>query len=151
MKNQKTDHYILLMIKQILTKIFKSNITKYFFLVIRGLFVDYLVYTLLYYVLNFGVIISNCLSFLVGLLVNVVLLRKYLFCVVRFSLIHDYFLSVVSNGGVYFLGTLMMAFMVHNLFFNHYVAKTIVLGVTFFINFFVRKYFFTKQSEGYAK
>jgi putative flippase GtrA len=116
---------------------------KYLLTVIIGVIVDYIFYSCFYYAFGLGVIISNSLSFIIGTCVNLILVRKFVFTNYKFTLLKDIILTLGSNGSVYFIGILFMYYLVEYQKLNHYLAKTLVMGLTFFINYFIRKYIFT--------
>jgi putative flippase GtrA len=117
---------------------------RYSLVVLCGYSVDFLLYMLL--VAN-GVAIygANAVGFSVGSVVNVLLIRRFVFLDARFSLLVDLQLSFMSNAVMLALGMLLLwaLFTLANM--NPYVAKVAANCVTFLINYLIRKVFFGER------
>jgi putative flippase GtrA len=114
--------------------------TKYLVVMILGFFLD-----LVFYItqVKFGspYLVANLNSYLVGSFICVLLLRKYVFIHPKFNLIKDYSLTVITNGSVFILGSLLL-WIIANLLADQISSKIIVNFVTFLINYFIRVKFF---------
>ncbi len=117
---------------------------RYFLVVLCGYSVDFLIYSFL--VAN-GLAIygANVAGFLVGSVVNVLLIRRFVFPESRFSLAVDLRLSFMSNVAMFGLGMLLLWALVVLVNMNPYVAKVIANGVTFLFNYLIRKFLFRRK------
>jgi putative flippase GtrA len=123
----------------------KKNIFKYWFFLFFWIIIDYCIYTILYYKFHLHIIPSNYISFSVWTFVNVILIRNFVFKKYKFSLLKDFWLSLITNGFVFFIWIIILAYFINTFHINHYIWKTIVITFTFFINYFTRKYLFTHK------
>jgi len=128
-------------------KNFPQEIVKYFCAVAIAVALDFFVYTILYYIFLLGAVASNLLAFAVGTLCSVVLIRTYVFKDARYTTMVDYLLTLLSNGWIYLLGMVVLVFLIERLYIHHYVAKTLIMTITFVLNYYIRKYVFTKKRE----
>lgn len=126
-------------------KIKIPRLFKYLIVVIIGLIADYGVYSINYYVFKLGIVGSNLIAFAIGALLNMILIRIYIFSNPRFTFIVDYLLTLLSNGIVVLGGTMLMVIMVNHLSMNHYVAKSISMIITFILNYIIRKHVFSRN------
>lgn len=94
--------------------------------------------------LGSSIIVANLVGFLVGSLINVVLIRQLVFTP-KFKLSKDVLLTWGLNGFLFLLGTLFLWWLVSGLEFNAYVSKLGVNGLTFVCNFITRVILFRGQ------
>lgn len=92
-----------------------------------------------------SIYLANGAGFLVGMTVNVILVRKLVFPDSRFRLIHDLQLSLISNGLMFLVGMGLLWLLVESLSLNVYLAKVLTNGATFLINFVIRAVYFRKN------
>jgi len=85
---------------------------------------------------------ANAIAFCVGLVVNVILIRRFVFTDSRFRLITDLKLSFVSHGAMFGVGMVILSVLVEFMEGNVYVAKLISNGTTFLMNYLIRTHFF---------
>lgn len=107
--------------------------------------VDYFLYILLVSY-AFTPVISNLISASVGMIINFVIQKRYIFTLKR-KVATVFLISVlVSLGGVG-LGTLFIFLLNKIAFFNEYqfVTKAIVIGIIFNYNFYFKRYAFEKR------
>lgn len=88
---------------------------------------------------------SYLLSFCVGVSINVLLLRRYVFSSSRFALKADIAFSVACNGLVLLIGFLAIWAQTVCLGLNVYISKASTNALTFLINYLVRVLFFQKM------
>lgn len=88
---------------------------------------------------------ANTVGFCIGASLNVILIRTFVFSDNRFTLKSDLLLTAVSNGSVFILGSGMLWVSVDLLSIDPYLAKLIVNGTTFTLNYVVRLVFFRKK------
>jgi putative flippase GtrA len=80
-------------------------------------------------------------SFVVGTICNVLLLRRY-FATGRHSLRKDLALSLASNGIVILLAMAVYVALMSLLGLHHLIAKIIANGISFLVNYRVRRNYF---------
>jgi len=124
------------------------SMIKYGYAVLIGIGPDYGLYTLLYYSFGLNFIISNLCSFSFGTLIALICIRKFVFKKARFPFWKDYILSLINNGTVFFLWVITLSYFVNTYHINHYLWKTIVITITFFINYSIRKILFSHANNG---
>lgn len=88
---------------------------------------------------------ANAAGFCVGAIVNVILIRAFVFPNSRFRLGEDVLLTVAANGAMLGLGTGMLWVLVDSLSVNPYGAKLLTNGATFVLNYVTRAVFFRKK------
>ena len=115
----------------------------YFTVVVCGFCGDFLVYATLVSA-DVSIYIANVAGFFVGAVINVVLIRKYVFPNTRFRLVTDLPLTFAANGIMLGVGTGMLWVLVDFFGVNPYFAKLLSNGIRFFLNYTVRKIFFNK-------
>ena len=115
-----------------------SNIKlRYLVVVTSGFFLDYTTYVLL--IQNgLSLYIANTISFSMGAIITVVLIRKFVFKINRFRLAKDIPITLFANGMIFIFGTVLLWVAVQILFVNPYAAKLISSGVTFVVNYMIR-------------
>lgn len=114
-----------------------KEVSVYFFIALIGYGIDVTVYLLLLEA-NVDVYSAYLFALVVGLSLNVVLLRRF-FKKGRFGFLKDIWLTIIANGVILLFGfglyaSLLAAFKVDPL-----VAKLISNSITFSINFILRK------------
>jgi len=109
-----------------------------------GFVADYIIYAILVSS-DVSVYVSNGIGFVIGTVVNVVLIRRFVFKNSRFSLSTDLNLTLMSNGSMLVLGMGVLWLLVEHLGISPYWAKLIVNGLTFVINYIIRAIFFRKK------
>ena len=117
---------------------------KYLLVVIVGFSVDFSVYALL---VSGGLspYIANILAFLVGGSVNLWAIRKWVFTEPRLSFFPDLGRTFVSNGGIVLGGNLLIWLFVEMFGMNVYLAKFVSNSITFVINYWARKFVFSRS------
>lgn len=80
-----------------------------------------------------------------GSVVNVILIREFVFPDSRFQLGTDLQLSFASNGLMFGFGMVMLWVLVEMGAMNPYGAKLLTNGTTFFANYVIRAVFFRKK------
>ena len=88
---------------------------------------------------------ANAAGFCVGAIVNVILIRAFVFPDSRFRLGQDVLLTVSANGAMLGLGMGVLWILVDALQLNPYWAKLFTNGVTFVLNYVTRAAFFRKK------
>lgn len=102
---------------------------------------DFILYSIL--VLHqVNIFLANTIAFLMGTIVNVYLIRSFVFINYRYNFIKDCVISIFTNGVVYLVGLAGMGLLVYVGGVNHYLAKCSVMVGTFFVNFTTRKKLF---------
>ncbi len=86
---------------------------------------------------------ANVFAFCIGAVVNVLLLRKFVFTSPRFSFGKDVLYTWMSNGMMFVVGMAMFWILIELLYLNHYWAKLLSSGFTFVLNYLVRLRYFT--------
>ena len=121
-----------------------STPLKYFAAVLCGYSIDFSIYALL---VSFGwsIYIGNFSGFCVGVVVNVILIRTYVFPDSRFKLSLDFGFSALALGIMFAAGMGALWIMVDLLHFNPYWSKLVTNGLTFVLNYAIRSIFFRKQ------
>jgi putative flippase GtrA len=117
---------------------------RYFLAIVCGYCIDFVIYAA---VIALGVSIywANFAGFCVGSVVNVILIRKFVFTDSRFRLWSDIQLSFVSNSVMFGLGMIMLWGLVELLAMNPYSAKLAANGTTFVLNYLIRIIFFRSK------
>jgi putative flippase GtrA len=108
-----------------------------------GFSVDFLIYVALVSVSQ-QVYLGHVLGFVVGGIINVILIRQFVFSDSRFSLVKDIFLTLAANGAMLFLGMVVLWVLVNRFSINPYLSKIATNAVTFCLNYLTRFFFFRK-------
>lgn len=119
------------------------ELLKYFSVVVCGYLVDLAIFILLIES-GWSIYLANCAGFVVGSICNVILIRLYVFSDSRFELLHDLGYSLISNTLILFVGLAMLWLLVEQFNWTAIVAKVTANGLTFFINFIIRKQLFSR-------
>ncbi|OUX38054.1 MAG: hypothetical protein CBE26_01935 [Kiritimatiellaceae bacterium TMED266] len=119
------------------------ELLKYFSVVVCGYLVDIAIFILLIES-GWSIYLANCAGFVVGSIFNVILIRLYVFSDSRFELLHDLGYSLISNTLILFVGLAMLWLLVEQFNRTAIVAKVTANGLTFFINFIIRKQLFSR-------
>jgi len=92
--------------------------------------------------LGLSVYWANTVGFCVGSVVNVILIRKFVFLDSRFRLVRDLQLSFASNALMFLIGMGVLWLLVGFVEMNPYGAKLLTNGTTFVANYAIRAAFF---------
>jgi putative flippase GtrA len=117
---------------------------RYLIVATFGFCVDFLIYAALVRIGN-SIYLANGVSFCVGAVLNVLLIRKFVFPIYRFKLSTDLSLTFVANGAMLGVGMGMLWVLVDALSVNPYWAKLLTNGATFILNYVTRAIFFRKK------
>ena len=117
---------------------------RYFLAVVCGYCIDFSIYAVLV-AAGVSVYWANTAGFCVGSVVNVLLIRQFVFTDSRFSLGADLPLSFASNTLMFGFGMGLLWVLVDALSTNPYGAKLLANGTTFTLNYVIRALFFRKQ------
>lgn len=109
-----------------------------------GFTVDFLIYAALV-ASGASVYWANFAGFCIGAVVNVLLIRRFVFTNSRFSLTKDILLTFMANGGMLIFGTVLLWLLVVIVSANPYGAKLAVNGITFVMNYATRAIFFRRR------
>ena len=113
-------------------------------MVICGYCIDFAIYAALVSV-GVSVYWANAAGFCVGSVVNIILIREFVFQDSRFSLTTDLQLSFASNSVMFALGMVVLWALVELSAMNPYGAKLLTNGTTFVGNYVIRAVFFRKK------
>lgn len=117
---------------------------RYFFAVIVGYSLEFATYSALVS-FEVSVYLANAAGFCIGVIINVVLIRKFVFQDSRFRLQTDLQLSFASHGLMFGLGMGLLWLLVEFKEMNPYLAKLVTNGTTFTLNYVLRAVFFRKK------
>ena len=117
---------------------------RYFLAIVFGYCIDFAIYAVL---VAFGVSVylANTAGFCVGSIVNVILIRAFVFRDNRFRLSIDLQLSFASNSLIFGLGMGILWLLVGLAAMNPYYAKLLTNGATFSINYIIRTVYFREK------
>lgn len=90
-----------------------------------------------------SVYVANLAGFCVGAAFNVLLIRRFVFPDSRFEFGTDLLLTILANGTMLGVGMGLLWALVEELAVNPYLAKLLVNGLTFILNYVTRSIFFT--------
>lgn len=107
--------------------------------------VDYILYQVLVKEF-FSPVVSNIISASVGMIINFVLHKKYIFKLQRTAQMAFLISALVSVGGISIsTGIIFMMNKVEFLQNNQYIIKAIATGIVFFYNFYMKRFAFEKK------
>ena len=107
--------------------------------------VDYILYQVLVKEF-FSPVMSNIISASVGMLINFVLHKKYIFQLNRSTQMAFLLSALVSVGGISMSTSIIfMMNKVEILQSNQYIIKAIATGIVFFYNFYMKRFAFEKK------
>jgi len=95
--------------------------------------------------MDVSIYLANAAGFCAGAVVNVLLIRKYVFTESRFKLSADLPLTFAVNGAMLGVGMGLLWVLVDMLTVNPYWAKLLANGTTFVLNYVTRAVFFRKK------
>ncbi len=116
---------------------------KYFLVALCGYAVNFLIYIAMVSA-NGSVYLANATGFCVGAVLNVLLIRAYVFAGSKFRVGVDIFLTILANGAMLGVGMLVLLVQIGILGVNLSWAKLVTGSLTFFqtfrpVTFFQRK------------
>lgn len=117
---------------------------RYFVAVVCGFCIDFLIYATLV-ALGVSVYLANAAGFSVGTVINVILIRAFVFPDSRFRLGTDVPLTFVTNGVMFILGMGLLWLLIELASVNPYWAKLLTNGTTFVLNYVTRAAFFRRR------
>lgn len=117
-------------------------LAKYFAVVLCGYVLDFSIYALLIY-FDWPIYKANFFGFIVGVFINVILIRIFVFPDSRFSIGIDLGLSVLALGLMFIVGMLILWILVDVFGFHPYGSKLFANGLTFMLNYIFRLVFFS--------
>lgn len=88
---------------------------------------------------------ANAVGFCVGAVVNVVLIRTFVFPDSRFRLGVDVLLTTVANGAMLGVGMGILWMLMELALVGPHWAKLVANGMTFVLNYLTRAVFFRKR------
>lgn len=117
---------------------------RYLIVATCGFCVDFLIYAALV-MMGVSIYLANSAGFCVGAVINVLLIRKFVFPDSKFKLRTDLPLTFAANGAMLATGMGMLWVLVDVLSANPYWTKLLVNGTTFMLNYLIRTIFFRKK------
>jgi putative flippase GtrA len=120
------------------------SLSRYFVVVLSGFFLDFLIYAAIV-ALGHSVYLANVAGFCAGTLLNVLLIRRFVFSDNRFDLSADVALTFATNGTMLLVGTGILWLLVEAAFVNVYLAKLLANAATFLLNYMTRHFVFRKE------
>ena len=117
---------------------------RYLIVTTCGFWVDFSFYAVLV-AMEVSIYWANAAGFCVGAVVNVLLIRKFVFPDSRFKLSADLPLTLLVNGTMLGVGMGLLWVFVNRLAINPYGAKLLANGITFVLNYIIRTVFFRKK------
>lgn len=117
---------------------------RYLIAVTCGFCVDFILYAALV-TGGISVYLANAAGFCVGAIINVILIRRYVFPNTRFQLSVDLPLSFVSYSVLLAVGMCALWGLINFASINPYWAKLLVNGFTFVLNYMIRNIYFNKR------
>lgn len=109
-----------------------------------GFWIDFSLYATLV-ATGVSIYLANASGFCVGAVVNVLLIRRFVFPDSRFKLSTDLPLTFAANGAMLGVGMGLLWLLVDVLSINPYGAKLVANATTFMLNYMTRAVFFRKQ------
>jgi len=117
---------------------------RYLIVTTCGFWVDFSFYVAMV-AMGVSIYWANAAGFCVGAVLNVLLIRKFVFTDSRFKLSADLPLTLVVNGAMLGVGMVLLWVFVDSLSINPYGAKLLANGITFILNYVIRVVFFRKK------
>jgi len=117
---------------------------RYFFAVVCGYCIDFSIYAALV-MFDASIYWANAAGFCVGAIVNLLLIRRFVFTNSRFKLSADLPLTFAVNGALLGVGMGLLWVLVNSFSINPYGAKLLTNGITFMLNYVIRAVFFRKK------
>ena len=121
---------------------FKS-VSAYTGIIFIGFSLDFLLFTFLVKQ-NVSAYHAHAVGFLIGMTVNVILLRHFLDKQPRFNLFMDLGYTIAANGIVFLLGLAVLWIAIELIELNKVLSKVFSSAITVCINFIVRKSLFSR-------
>lgn len=110
--------------------------------------VDYLLYYTLFHFFGLPKTVSNFISYPVGVLLNFMFQKRFIFTMER-GLKTTFGLAMLVSAGGWALNATFFFLLMKSPFFQtggwHWAAKIIVNGLVFFYNFYGKRYVFEKR------
>lgn len=117
---------------------------QYFIIVLIGYLIDFSIYAFLIGI-KFNIYLANLCGFCLGSITNVILIRSFVFKNPIYTLWKDLIYSLTTNSLMLFLGFVFLYLCISSFEINPYISKIISNGLTFFLNYFIRKIYFHKD------
>ena len=132
-----------------------SKIKKLFFLKVKyaaasatATSVDYAFYFLLFHIFGLPKTLSNFISYPIGVVVNFMFQKRYIFSMTR-KLKTTFGLAMLVSAGGWAMNATIFYYLMKIHFFQtsgwHWAAKFIVNGIIFLYNFYGKRYVFEKR------
>lgn len=116
---------------------------RYFGVMLCGYIADFAIFTALM-AIDWSPYFSNALAFCVGTIVNVALIRTYVFPASRFPFTKDVLLTIIANGTMFIFGMCLLWLLIDAFNTNPFLSKLLANGITFVLNYATRSIFFRK-------
>ncbi|WP_243543945.1 GtrA family protein [Pseudodesulfovibrio tunisiensis] len=117
---------------------------RYTIVVIIGFCVDFSIYSGLVWG-GLSIYVANVIGFTAGAMINVWLIRRFVFPDVRFKLMQDIGLTLISNGFMLLVGLLLLYLFAELMGIDAYLAKILANGTTFVLNYLTRATLFRSK------
>jgi len=123
----------------LIKKLHDHSFTRYFIMAIFVVLIELIIFQALNNLLSINYILSTVLSMLVGILLNWIFSRTYVFKTSKYSKKIEFILIVATSlvGMAIQVGTIYLCVEIINLI--PIIGKVIAIGITFFWNYFIRK------------
>lgn len=121
-----------------------SDLLRYFAVVLTGFCVDFLIYAIII-ASGHSIYLANLAGFSIGTVINVALIRAFVFPDNRFRLGADISLTFAANGAMLVFGMGVLWLLVEAASVNPYWAKVLTNGTTFALNYITRVVIFRKR------
>lgn len=117
---------------------------RYFLVALCGFSADYIIYAAIVFE-GGSAYMANIAGFCIGAMINVILIRIFVFPESRFRLGADILLTNLTNGAALGLGMGILWVQIEVLSVNPYWAKLVTNGLTFVLNYATRSILFRKK------
>jgi len=125
--------------RDLIKKLHDHSFTRYFIMAVFVVLTELMIFQALNSLLSINYILSTVLSMIVGILLNWVFSRSYVFKTSKYSKKIEFVLIVVTSliGMAIQVGTIYLC--VETIKLIPIIGKVIAIGITFFWNYFIRK------------
>lgn len=117
---------------------------RYFAVALCGFSVDFVFYATIV-AMGGSAYLANAAGFCIGAMINVILIRTFVFPDSRFRMGQDILLTILANGAMLGVGMVVLWIQIDVLSVNLYWAKLVTNGLTFVLNYATRSIFFRKE------